>query len=185
MVKVGIIDPVKVVRTALLDAASVAGIILTTEVAICDAPAKDSGRRRHARYGRHGRNGRHGRHDVNEGFSACTKLGRLISALPNFFKNRPSRFVEVLTTYSEPLAQNKNQKPPRGNMGRFFITLTPSLDTHSQRPYRHAQITNTRGIYVLLYDIPSSTYGGTSPETLDRMVVCNAHSPCWTSKKKD
>ena len=33
----------KVVRTALLDAASVAGLILTTEAAIVDAPKKDSG----------------------------------------------------------------------------------------------------------------------------------------------
>ena len=41
MVKAGIIDPVKVVRTALENAASVAGIILTTEAAICDAPSKD------------------------------------------------------------------------------------------------------------------------------------------------
>ena len=43
MVKAGIIDPVKVVRTALLDAASVAGLILTTEAAIVEAPKKDSG----------------------------------------------------------------------------------------------------------------------------------------------
>ena len=41
MVKAGIIDPVKVVRTALMDAASVAGLILTTEAAIVEAP-KDS-----------------------------------------------------------------------------------------------------------------------------------------------
>ncbi|MGB0906798.1 MAG: chaperonin GroEL [Maricaulaceae bacterium] len=43
MVKAGIIDPVKVVRTALLDAASVAGLILTTEAAIVEAPKKDGG----------------------------------------------------------------------------------------------------------------------------------------------
>jgi chaperonin GroEL len=43
MVKTGIIDPVKVVRTALMDAASVAGLILTTEAAIVEAPKKDAG----------------------------------------------------------------------------------------------------------------------------------------------
>ncbi len=43
MVKAGIVDPVKVVRTALQDAASVAGIILTTEAVIVEAPKKDSG----------------------------------------------------------------------------------------------------------------------------------------------
>ena len=42
MVKAGIVDPVKVVRTALQDAASVAGLILTTEAAVVDAPKKDS-----------------------------------------------------------------------------------------------------------------------------------------------
>ena len=42
MVKAGIIDPVKVVRQALLNAASVAGLILTTEAAIVEAPKKDS-----------------------------------------------------------------------------------------------------------------------------------------------
>ncbi len=43
MLKAGIIDPVKVVRTALQDAASVAGLIITTEASIADAPKKDSG----------------------------------------------------------------------------------------------------------------------------------------------
>ncbi len=38
MLKAGIIDPVKVVRTALQDAASVAGLLLTTEATITDAP---------------------------------------------------------------------------------------------------------------------------------------------------
>jgi len=42
MVKKGIIDPVKVVRTALMDAASVASLILTTEVAIVEAPKPES-----------------------------------------------------------------------------------------------------------------------------------------------
>lgn len=38
MVKSGIIDPVKVVRTALQDAASVASLLITTEAIITDAP---------------------------------------------------------------------------------------------------------------------------------------------------
>jgi len=42
MVKAGIIDPVKVVRTALMDAASVASLILTTEAAIVEAPKADA-----------------------------------------------------------------------------------------------------------------------------------------------
>ncbi len=38
LVEAGVIDPTKVVRTALQDAASVAGLLITTEAAITDAP---------------------------------------------------------------------------------------------------------------------------------------------------
>ena len=38
LVKAGVIDPTKVVRTALQDAASVAGLLITTEAAISEAP---------------------------------------------------------------------------------------------------------------------------------------------------
>lgn len=41
MLSEGIVDPVKVTRTALQNAASIAGMILTTEVLITDLPAKD------------------------------------------------------------------------------------------------------------------------------------------------
>ena len=43
MFKEGIIDPVKVTRTALQNASSAAAILLTTEVAIADMPKKDEG----------------------------------------------------------------------------------------------------------------------------------------------
>ncbi|WP_108816541.1 chaperonin GroEL [Loktanella sp. Alg231-35] len=41
--KFGVIDPAKVVRTALQDAASVAGLLITTEAMVADKPAKDGG----------------------------------------------------------------------------------------------------------------------------------------------
>ena len=40
LVSQGVIDPAKVVRTALQDAASVAGLLITTEAAIVEAPKK-------------------------------------------------------------------------------------------------------------------------------------------------
>ncbi len=43
MIAAGIIDPAKVVRTALQDASSVAGLMITTEAAIVEAPKKSSG----------------------------------------------------------------------------------------------------------------------------------------------
>ena len=73
LVAAGIIDPAKVVRTALQNAASVAALLLTTESLIAEIPKEeeDGGRRspsrprhgwngRHGRHGWHGRNGRHG-----------------------------------------------------------------------------------------------------------------------------
>src|SRR6201996_2856414 len=42
-IKDGIVDPTKVVRTALQNAASVAGLLITTEAMITDRPKKDSG----------------------------------------------------------------------------------------------------------------------------------------------
>ena len=41
MLKAGIIDPTKVVRTALQDAASVAGILVTTEAMVAEKPKKE------------------------------------------------------------------------------------------------------------------------------------------------
>jgi len=46
MVKAGIIDPLKVVRTALENAASIAGLILTTETLVTDLPKEDKKKRR-------------------------------------------------------------------------------------------------------------------------------------------
>jgi chaperonin GroEL len=42
MIEAGIVDPAKVVRTALQDAASVAGLLITTEAMIGDKPKKDA-----------------------------------------------------------------------------------------------------------------------------------------------
>jgi chaperonin GroEL len=41
MLKAGVIDPTKVVRIALEYAASVAGLLITTEAMVADKPAKN------------------------------------------------------------------------------------------------------------------------------------------------
>jgi chaperonin GroEL len=61
MIEMGILDPTKVTRTALQNAASVASLMLTTEAMVAEAPKEEAARRRHARW-RHGWHGRHGRH---------------------------------------------------------------------------------------------------------------------------
>ncbi|GGA08465.1 chaperonin GroEL [Neptunicoccus cionae] len=43
MFSFGVIDPAKVVRTALEDAASIAGLLITTEAMVADKPSKDGG----------------------------------------------------------------------------------------------------------------------------------------------
>ena len=47
LVAQGVIDPAKVVRCALQDAASVAGLLITTEAMVADLPAKDTGHAPH------------------------------------------------------------------------------------------------------------------------------------------
>ena len=46
MYKAGIIDPVKVVRTALSNAASIAALMLTTETMVTNIDKEDKGRGR-------------------------------------------------------------------------------------------------------------------------------------------
>ena len=58
MIKAGIIDPTKVSRTALQNAASVAGLMLTTEVMITEHPGREERTRRRRRWTQP----RHGRH---------------------------------------------------------------------------------------------------------------------------
>jgi chaperonin GroEL len=43
MIKAGIVDPTKVVRTALQDAASIAGLLVTTEAMVAEKPEKKNG----------------------------------------------------------------------------------------------------------------------------------------------
>jgi len=43
MIEMGILDPAKVTRSALQNAASVAGLMITTEVMVADAPSDDAG----------------------------------------------------------------------------------------------------------------------------------------------
>ena len=43
MVKSGVVDPAKVTRTALQNAASIAGMLLTTEAVISEVPKKEKG----------------------------------------------------------------------------------------------------------------------------------------------
>jgi chaperonin GroEL len=45
MFKAGVIDPVKVVRTALANAGSIAGLLLTTEALVTNYDAEDKERR--------------------------------------------------------------------------------------------------------------------------------------------
>ena len=43
MIAMGIVDPVKVVRTALQDAASIAGLLITTDAMVAEVPKKEAG----------------------------------------------------------------------------------------------------------------------------------------------
>ena len=65
LVKAGVIDPAKVTRSALQNAASIAGLLLTTEALVADKPEKaDPAAAAAAAAAMGGGMGGHGRHDV-------------------------------------------------------------------------------------------------------------------------
>ena len=51
LVEAGIVDPTKVVRTALQDASSVAALLITTEAMVAERPKKESGGGGHPGHG--------------------------------------------------------------------------------------------------------------------------------------
>ena len=58
LVKAGVVDPKKVTRTALQNAASIAGLLLTTECLVTEVAGEGKGARPAAARRRHGRHGR-------------------------------------------------------------------------------------------------------------------------------
>ena len=89
LVKAGVVDPTKVTRIALQNAASIAGLLLTTECIITDAPEKDRGP-----VGRRPRRRRHGRHGLLIRFGsnrAAAKPGPATDSHNNFKARSPER----------------------------------------------------------------------------------------------
>ena len=64
LVKAGVIDPAKVTRSALQNAASIAGLLLTTEAIVADKPEKPTRLPPAAAVAAAGWHGRHGRHGL-------------------------------------------------------------------------------------------------------------------------
>ena len=71
MLEEGILDPTKVTRLALQNAASVAGLLLTTEVMVAEAPKDEEHAHGGMRRRRNGRNGRDGYVRRTDARSAC------------------------------------------------------------------------------------------------------------------
>ena len=85
MLAMGVVDPTKVTRVALQNAASIAGLMLTTACMVAEHAGRQAGCRRHG-WRRYGWYGRHGRHDVkianksaDEATSHLTKLANSVA----------------------------------------------------------------------------------------------------------
>ena len=106
MLQAGIIDPVKVTRSAVENAASIAGMILTTEALISDKPEK--ARRGRQRYGG---DGRHGRRDGLLGHAPPDN--RVIRLKGARSVGRPSAFVTSWTPLRSKAARKEhhNEQP--------------------------------------------------------------------------
>ena len=116
MLKAGINDPVKVTRSALQNAASIAALFLTTEAVIADKPEKAPG---HAGWRR--RHGRHGllsptlpHHEVPEGGSP--RGGRLLAVSRLVDRRRPQQRPAATPAASRagPRARSASQEPRAG-----------------------------------------------------------------------
>ena len=130
LLKAGVLDPAKVTRAALQNAASIAGLLLTTEALVADKPEDEPAMPAHA--GRwHGRHGRHGRDDVVlEG--RCLQLGDPRPAISFLF--------ERLTTAASSSSRRASWRPHsttfRGDVprGRRRPELRPGravVDVHA------------------------------------------------------
>ncbi len=98
MVKAGVIDPTKVVRSALQNAASIAGLLLTTEAVVVDKPDAE-GCRWWWWYAGHGW---HGRHDVAQSPQAI-RIGFAGSVSGPVTERWPGRLASRTGRWSEPL----------------------------------------------------------------------------------
>ncbi len=106
----GIIDPAKVVRTALQDAASIAGLMVTTEAGVAEAP-EEEGRRPRPRHAR-----RHGRH----GYVTLTltvhrkKNGRLVRPFSHLAQSFSPQFTRLLRAPVERDRTRALARAPKG-----------------------------------------------------------------------
>ena len=125
--KAGVVDPVKVTRSALQNGASVACLLLTSECVIADIPEPKEGRRRRPRprpRRRHGWHGWHG-HGMGDGRHGRDDVSRIAMVIrhSSLVKTRPAQFRSSQVT--------NDQQP------------TPTL--HSTRSEFHTRGANPHG----------------------------------------
>ena len=138
MVEAGIIDPTKVVRTALQDAASVAGLLVTTEAMVAEHPKKEApmrhapGRRRH---GRHGLLGPATLAGMNEGRGHGRALFPLAPAQARRYAARRAspRTVASIAALAPLIASSRASGPKPSFSARTTVTSSMPMNFSSQR----------------------------------------------------
>jgi predicted DNA-binding transcriptional regulator YafY len=154
MFKFGVIDPAKVVRTALEDAASVAGLLITTEAMVADKPAKEgAGAGGGMPDGRHGR---HGRHDVS--LDPHWGVGRMNLNYPEALDLLIS--IEVAEKMGSPMFL--------ANLGAVRRQLVASFS-----PKKRAQVNRLKS--RILIGVTASTYVQAGVKAPPRRVVQALH----------
>jgi hypothetical protein len=118
LVAAGVIDPTKVVRTALQDAASVAGLLITTEAAISESPRRQAGHAGMPAAWRHGRHGRHGLLSAEP----SQRMGRLSAKMASMkTSGRPSGHRNRKGPGSDPRALSLGRRRRKG--GAMFMVF--------------------------------------------------------------
>ena len=111
LVEMGVVDPTKVTRIALQNAASVAGLLLTTDVAVAEHGGREEERRRRPRPRRDGRHGRDG-----HGHVRLSRRGRRDGITVRVGASQKAR----RSTRTNPAVEG-----PVETRGLFFSQLSP------------------------------------------------------------
>ena len=114
LVAAGVIDPTKVTRTALQNAASIAGLMLTTEAMISEIPEKAPAGRRRSQPRRR----RHGRHVLKH----CMQQSRLSPQKQQQSPGEIRGFVLHLTVLVDTLMSLAS---PRQDVAAFKLSRQP------------------------------------------------------------
>ena len=180
MLSKGIIDPTKVVRSALQNAASIAGLLITTEAMVAEKPKKDGGDAGHGRR----RHGRHGRHGLLDAAPLSLEVKTALRFLHSTENEGPGLFRAFFLYRSQrPVSVRRKQWPAtirRLKLIPFerYVIRVPSTDAPQKTKSTADAREHCGRKRVRMQPHPRSRVARKMPDHLPAMIVARARSRC-------